>query len=220
MGWLRNPLLMMSNTLSLTKWIAEQDKTDIFNDFFSLKRDHSKRYQLYKHVIKKLALKEEAVDYIEFGVCEGDSIKWWVANSEHVNTHFYGFDTFEGLPENWGTFKKGDMTANIPVIKDERVKFMKGLFQDTVPEFLTNHPMHNGKRKVIHMDADLFSSTLYALTSMAPYLKKGDVLMFDEFNVPNHEFFAFKCFCESYYINTKLIGAVNNYYQVALMITD
>jgi hypothetical protein len=122
------------------------------------------------------------------------------------------------LPENWGTFNKNDMTANIPVIDDNRVQFVKGLFQQSVPEFLINTNLRNGNRKIIHLDADLFSSTLYALTSMAPYLKEGDILMFDEFNVPNHEYYAFKIFCDSYYIKTKLIGAVNNYYQVAMVI--
>ena len=71
---------------------------------------------------------------------------------------------------------------------------------------------------MIHLDADLFSSTLYALTSMAPCLNTGDILFFDEFNVPNHEFLAFKIFTESYYVKTKLLGAVNNYYQTAFII--
>ncbi|MEI6695418.1 MAG: TylF/MycF/NovP-related O-methyltransferase [Bacteroidota bacterium] len=220
LGWLSNPFLMMSNTLSLTKWIAQQDQHNILNDFYTFKRDHTRRYQLYQYVIDTLSLNDEAFDYLEFGVCEGASIKWWVANTHNKGTQFFGFDTFEGLPENWGTFRKGDMTANIPVIYDKRVKFMKGLFQDTFPQFLSTYQLNNGKRKIIHLDADLFSSTLYTLTSLAPYFKKGDILFFDEFNVPNHEFFAFKCFCESYYIKTKLIGAVNNYYQVALLITE
>jgi len=220
MGWLRNPLLMMSNTLSLTKWIAQQEKDNTLNDFYAFKRDHAKRYKLYQYVIEKLTLKDEAFDYLEFGVCTGESLKWWVANTKHKDTQFYGFDTFEGLPESWGTYKKGDMMANIPIIEDTRVNFIQGLFQETLPGFLIKNPIKNGKRKIIHLDADLFSSTLFALTSLAPYLKKGDVLMFDEFNVPNHEFYAFKCFCESYYVKTKLIGAVNNYYQVALLITD
>ncbi|MCX6232066.1 MAG: hypothetical protein NTZ33_11035 [Bacteroidetes bacterium] len=220
LGWLRNPLLMISNTISLSRWIAEQDKHDILNDFYSFKRNYAKRYQLYQYVINKLAVNETAFDYLEFGVCHGESIKWWVANNQNKENSFYGFDTFEGLPENWGTFKKGDMNANIPVIDDERVSFFKGLFQDTLPDFIASQPMHNSKRKIIHLDADLFSSTLYALTSLAPFLKKGDILIFDEFNVPNHEFYAFKCFTESYYIKTKLVAAVNNYYQIALMIAE
>jgi hypothetical protein len=51
-----------------------------------------------------------------------------------------------------------------------------------------------------------------------PYLKKGDILFFDEFNVPNHEFQALKIFTETFYVSTELIGAVNNYYQVAVMV--
>ena len=42
--------------------------------------------------------------------------------------------------------------------------------------------------------------------------------LFDEFNVPNHEFYAFKLFTESFYVKTRLLGAVNNFYQVALII--
>jgi len=42
-------------------------------------------------------------------------------------------------------------------------------------------------------------------------LKTGDIIFFDEFCVPTHEFLAVKNFTESYYINLKPIGASNNY---------
>jgi hypothetical protein len=42
--------------------------------------------------------------------------------------------------------------------------------------------------------------------------------MFDEFNVPNHEFFAFDIFVKSYYIKYEVLGGVNNYYQTAIKI--
>ena len=217
LGWLRSSLFLFSNTLSLSKWISKQDRNGILNDFFCLKRNYNKRYQLYEYVIDQLELNNEPVDYVEFGVFEGHSIKWWANRINNFDSKFYGFDTFEGLPENWGTYRKGDMDSRIPQINDKRVLLFKGLFQDTVPTFLKEDYIGH-RRKVIHLDADLFSSTLYALTSMAPCLNAGDILFFDEFNVPNHEFFAFKIFTESYYVKTKLLGAVNNYYQVAFMI--
>lgn len=217
-GWLRRPFLMKSNLLALSKWISEQDKTNILNDFYSAKRDYSKRYKLYEYVIDTLNLKNEIFDYLEFGVSAGSSFRWWVANTINPNSRYYGFDTFEGLPEDWGTYNKGDMIANIPTLDDKRAAFVKGLFQDSLPGFLLADHINAAKRKIIHLDADLFSSTLFALTSLAPYLKKGDILLFDEFNVPNHEFFAFKIFCDSYYVKTRLVGAVNNYYQVAMVI--
>ncbi len=220
LGWLRHPFLLASNILRLTQWMAQQDRKNIFNDFYSAKRDYAKRYQLYQYIIDTQPLRGKPFDYLEFGVSRGDSIKWWVSNCTHKETRFFGFDTFEGLPEDWGTFKKGAMAATIPAIEDTRVQFVKGLFQESVPKFLSTYPVNHATRKVIHLDADLFSSTLYALTMLAPHLTKGDILMFDEFNVPNHEFYAFQCFCESYYIRTKLLGAVNNYFQVAMIIIE
>jgi hypothetical protein len=218
LGWLRAPFFFFANTLSLTKWIAGQDVKNTRNDFFTFKRDYPKRYKLYRYVSERFDLNNKPYFYFEFGVAGGHSFRWWVSQSAHSDCRFYGFDTFEGLPEAWGTFNKSDMSASIPAIDDTRVKFFKGLFQDTLPGFLRGFDQKDGMLKIIHLDADLFSSTLYVLTSMAPYLRKGDILIFDEFNVPNHEFLAFRIFTDSYYIKTRLIGAVNNYLQVALII--
>jgi hypothetical protein len=68
------------------------------------------------------------------------------------------------------------------------------------------------------MDADLYTSTLFVLTTVSPYLRKGDIILFDEFNVPMHEFKAFSEWVKSYYINYQVIAAVNNFYQIAIRI--
>jgi hypothetical protein len=72
--------------------------------------------------------------------------------------------------------------------------------------------------KIIHMDADLYTSTLFVLTSVSPVLRKGDIIIFDEFNVPMHEFKAFSEWISSYYIKYEVIGAGNNFYQIAIRI--
>lgn len=41
---------------------------------------------------------------------------------------------------------------------------------------------------------------------------KWNLILFDEFNVPRHEFLAFSNFVESWYVSLQLIGAANNYY--------
>jgi hypothetical protein len=208
------------NTLNLSQWIRRQNKKKIhFNDFFSWKRDNNKREKLYEFVINQQYLNSFVIDYLEFGVAAGNSFKWWVNHLENKDNRFFGFDTFDGLPENWGMFyKAGELNSEIPCIDDDRVLFIKGLFQETLPEFLQNNTIEKNRRKVIHLDADLFSSTLFVLTSLAPYLNKGDIFFFDEFNVPNHEFLAFKMFTESYYIKIEVLGAVNNFYQVAFIV--
>lgn len=218
LGWLRKPFFTTANLIDLSRWAARQPKEGVMNDFYTSGRDSSRRVKLYAYTAEHHHLDTEAIDYLEFGVYNGTSFKWWVKQNTNAQSAFYGFDTFEGLPEDWGVFKKGEMSSGIPELDDPRVTFVKGLFQQSVPPFLKQAGLDNGKRKVIHMDADLFTSTLFALTSLAPYLKKGDIIMFDEFNVPNHEFLAFKLFSESFYVKTRLVAAVNNYYQVALII--
>lgn len=217
-GWTKSFLLLMGYTLYLSKWISKQNKTLKFNDFFVFKKKYNKRKLLYEHIIKQQNLEDESIDYLEFGVAAGNSFNWWLKRLSNNENRFYGFDTFEGLPENWGVYTKGDMQSGIPVVNDDRAIFIKGLFQDTLLNFLKNDYQENNKRKVIHLDADIFSATLFVLTSIYPYLNTGDILFFDEFNVPKHEFLAFKIFTESYYIKYETLGAVNNYYQIAFVI--
>ena len=201
----------------ISKWRREQPEIK-FNDFYSNKWDYSKRYKLYEFLFAEEKLENAAIDYLEFGVAQGLSFKRWVSANKNQDSTFHGFDTFTGLPEDWGNFKAGDMSTDnsVPEINDTRVKFHQGLFQQTLPGFLKD--FKNEKRKVIHLDADLYSSTLYVLSSMAPFLKKDDIVIFDEFAVPQHEFLAFMDFKRSFYMDFEMIAAANNYFFVAFKI--
>lgn len=201
-------LLNLAYMSKVSKWISK-NRSVTFNDFYSPKWDYNKRYGLYGHILKAKEL-TGAITYLEFGVSGGHSFKWWTNSNQHPDSRFEGFDTFEGLPEDWGGFRQGAMTAAIPDMADNRVRFHKGLFQETLPGYLKG--LDPERKKVILMDADLYSSTLYVLTSIAPWLRKGDIILFDQFNVPRHEFLAFTEFTTSYYLEFQLIGAANNYY--------
>lgn len=210
---------LFHNLFYLTKFSAwaSKSKKVAYNDFPS-KWDYTKRYAFYKWVIDKEFLSNTAVNYLEFGVANGHSFRWFVQQNIHPESRFYGFDTFTGLPEDFGVYKKGVFNTNnqVPDIADTRVKFFQGLFQQTVPSFILE--LNNNKRNVVMMDADLYSATLYALTSIAPFLKKGDIVFFDEFAVPTHEFKAFDDFQQAYMINVELIAAANNYYFTAFKV--
>ena len=203
-------LLNLAYMSKLSKW-ANAQKNIAFNDFYQSKGDYSLRLKLYDYLLNHEGM-DRAMNYLEFGVATGVSFRWWVEHNRDSNSRFHGFDTFTGLPEDWGPFKAGDMSNDnkVPDIADNRVQFYQGLFQQTLPGFLKT--FDNSRPNLIHMDADLYSSTLYTLTMLAPYLKKGDVIMFDEYAVPSHEFLALKNFTESYYCKLQLIGAANNYH--------
>ena len=211
--------LTLHNTIQLSRWIHKSRKEKLLiNDYPEIHRDYSKRYLLYEAVRQHVNENETPINYMEFGVCGGDSFNWWLTNAKNEHNLYWGFDTFEGLPESWGVFRKGDMNAAVPEINDKRGQFIQGLFQDTLPEFIHKNPFDLNRRNIIHLDADLFSSTIYVLTSLSPHLKKGDILLFDEFSVPNHEFFALKIYLQSYYVKVKLLGGVNNFFRTAFEI--
>lgn len=194
----------------LSEWVAKQPQL-AYNDFPS-KWDYRKRFGLYEHVLTSENLLEVPVNYLEFGVADGHSIRWFVSQNKNTNSKFCGFDTFTGLPEDFGVYKKGQFNTNneVPKIDDQRVSFHTGLFQQTLPAFLNN--LDNSRRNVIMLDADLYSATLYVLTMFAPFLKQGDIIFFDEFLVPTHEFKAYDDFIQAYPIQLHLIAATNNYY--------
>jgi hypothetical protein len=204
----------------LRAWISESNLTDLLiNDFYSWKRDYPKRYTLYDKVAAHFELGTKEILYLEFGVASGSSFFWWMKKNTNPDSLFRGFDTFEGLPEDWGGFKKGAMAFDQAQVNDGRAEFIKGIFQDSLFPFIeTNKILLQNKPKVIHMDADLFSSTIFVLSQLYPYLKKGDIIFFDEFNVANHEFLAFKIFTEAFYVKLLPVGAVNNFYQTAFVV--
>ena len=211
-------LLLNSFYMSkLSKW-RSKTKVNGYNDWYQGSWDYNRRLKLYEEVSISEDLKNSAIDYFEFGVCGGHSFKWWLDHNKSADSKFYGFDTFEGLPEAFGPFGKGSMAVALESlnINDPRASFYKGLFQDTLVPFLDNY--NNTRKKLIHLDADLFSATIFSLSQLYRFLNDGDILLFDEFAVPKHEFMAFKIFTESFYVNYEVIGAANNYLFLAVKI--
>jgi len=149
------------------------------------------RNALYESVHKS-HLAGAPVDYLEFGVFEGESIKKWSGLNAHPDSRFFGFDSFEGLPTDWEGLPKGhfETKGEPPKINDPRVKFIKGWFNDTLPAFLQTFSLKN--RLIIHYDADLYSSTLYVMATLHNMVQPGTIIIFDEFDSVLHEFRAFK----------------------------
>jgi O-methyltransferase len=212
-GGIKNGVYMSE----MSKW-RKKHPVQGYNDFYQTKWDYERRYRLYEAIAAQEGLYENGIDYFEFGVAGGLSFKWWLDKNKNPESRFHGFDTFEGLPEKWGAFEKGSMAFTLESlqINDPRASFYKGLFQDTLIPFLERYDNRN--KKLIHLDADLFSSTIFSLSQLYRFLKPGDILLFDEFAVPQHEFLAFKIFTESFYVDYDVIGAANNYLFVAIRI--
>ena len=120
---------------------------------------------------------------LEFGVFTGTTLKIIAAAREAGGV--YGFDSFEGLPENWRTgFTAGTFGVDVPP-EIPGAELVVGLFEDTLPGFLAAHP---GPVDLLHIDADLYSAAVTVLTQVGPRLRPGSVIVFDEFfNYPGWE---------------------------------
>lgn len=198
-------LFLNSEKLRYLTWLP---KLEVFHKKYGKKGAVVKgRKQLYQYINSTIG--NIGITYCEFGVYKGASIKYWSQLNTNESSQFIGFDTFTGLPEDWDNFTGGllkgtfDTKGQVPNIKDERVIFQKGLFQETLPEFLNTFKISN--LLIINIDADLYSSTLYVLTKAHNILKKGSIIIFDEFSSVLHEFRAFEDYCKAYNVRFEVI---------------
>lgn len=158
----------------------------------------------------------DPITYVEFGVHTGHSIKFFAQGNANPQSIFIGLDSFEGLPENWGAMPKGtfDVNGEIPEINDRRVCFIKGLFQNTWPQLYSRLQLRNDNL-IVHFDADLYSSTLFALSKMDT-VGAGYIAIFDEF--PHHEVRALYNYTQSHRADVNFLGkTVANKYPVHVM---
>ena len=146
--------------------------------------------------------------WLEFGVASGRTINYISGFTEET---VYGFDSFEGLPENWREgMDKGAFTQHgiMPRV-NKNVELVKGWFNETLEEFMKIHPQ---KISFLHMDADLYSSTKYILDTVWKSLDKDCIMVFDElvnypgFDSDKGELKAFYEFVNEHQVEYEWIG--------------
>jgi hypothetical protein len=151
--------------------------------------------------------------YLEFGVYQGETIRYWAEHLSNPRARFFGFDSFEGLPDDWTTaarrrhFSTG---GEPPRVDDDRVEFVKGWFSDSLPSF--DLPSHD--RLFINVDSDLYSSAATVLSWAAPHFDVGDFLYFDEFHDRLNEGRAFCEFFDQNGYGLEIVGATRSLGQV------
>ncbi len=138
----------------------------------------------YSHLTEAAKYCDVSGDVVEMGVYMGDSINHLA--SLFPDDNIFGFDSFEGIPEDWvtsdkeviirGTFSNG---GNIPFnnVPADNVTLIKGWFSDSFPEYKDKI----GKIKFLHIDSDLYSSAVITFDAFNSHIQKGTIIAFDEF---------------------------------------
>lgn len=158
--------------------------------------------------------------WAEFGTATGRTLSKFIlpnANLRLPPPEIYAFDSWLGLPEHWDRgetmkpLRKGHFACDVPVhltqgkVSYKKLVFVKGWFHQTTPHYAEGEPW-----AFMHMDADLYSSTIEVLTVMNKRIVPGTVIRFDEYqgypNAAEHEEKAFMEWTYEYSRTAKLIA--------------
>jgi hypothetical protein len=168
-----------------------------------------------KFLLLNEAMKSVSIEGLicEFGVYTGETINHI---SSLTSSIVHGFDSFEGLPEEWrqGVGKGAFHLGQLPAVR-QNVELHKGLFSDSLPLFLEAHP---GNVAFLHIDCDLYSSTRCVFELLRDRIVAGTVIQFDELlNYPGWqqgEMKAFREFCAETNCEVEWLGYVKRDEQV------
>lgn len=159
-----------------------------------------KRLDNLQHCLETVIAENVPGDFIETGVWRGGAsifARAILAAHEVKDRTVWVADSFEGLPApdldrypddheaKWHLSK--ELAVSIEQVRanfqrygllDERVKFLKGWFKDTLP----NAPI--AKLAVIRLDGDMYQSTMDALNALFPKLSTGGFVIIDDYGIP------------------------------------
>jgi Flp pilus assembly protein TadD len=113
---------------------------------------------------------------LEFGVRHANSTRQLAALAKQ---DVHGFDSFEGIPEDWHDEGKGSYSTRGKIPKvPSNIHLHAGWFDTTLPEFLKTN---TEQARLINIDCDIYSSTKTVLDLLKPRIVKGTVIIFDEY---------------------------------------
>jgi len=174
--------LVKPTTIDLLDIRAQETSAEFVESFGKNAMLFREREEFWKYAINQVSIPGI---YAEFGVSWGKSLTR-LANFAPRDSLFYGFDSFQGLQEDFtgtnfavGAFSTGGVLPKVPA----NVKLVPGWFRDSIPKFL---------REIdydfcfLHLDADTYDSTIEVLTLIRKRITSGCIVVFDEYiGVPN-----------------------------------
>lgn len=206
---------LLTDYARMAKIVAVMDAARFLEENFASATNLGGRQNLLRHACRSVAMDG---DVLEFGVMGGQSLA--ILCDQFKDRTVHGFDSFKGLPEDWthdspsGTFStEGTLPTHLP----SNAKLHVGMFEDMLPKYLagTDAPV-----ALLHIDSDLYSSARTALFGLAPRLRAGSMIIFDEFlNYPGwrqHEYRAFIEFVEAFDVEFRYFSFASSYLSVAV----
>lgn len=195
-------MALAENPISHLVSLAKQESCDVFKEQMEQSMLFPKKVQNRRYCIRR-AIRNDLPDglFVELGVAGGAGCRLFGNALSHIGKVFSGFDSFEGLEEDWtgiqsgraaGAFSQGGELPGVP----GNVTLIKGMVQDTLPTYLEE----TGKApfSFVHMDMDTYTPTRFALEAIRPRLIKGSIILFDElYGYPGWRHHEYKALIET-----------------------
>ena len=107
------------------------------------------RFELLEYAIGE-AKKTDGL-WLEFGVYQGNTISFIAERTTTLPV--YGFDSFEGNPEDWRSeYKKGAFALETLPQFSSSISIVRGLFQETISSFLE---INKKNIAFVHIDCEI-----------------------------------------------------------------
>ncbi|MGY3439032.1 MULTISPECIES: class I SAM-dependent methyltransferase [unclassified Marinovum] len=188
--------------LTLLQDHAVRDSFETFQEQMADAMLFPRKAMLRRYCMKQ-AILAQGTDalYAEFGVWRGHGVNLFARMLEDAGGTVTGFDSFEGLEEDWTGHAKGGETGRynldgvLPEVRPN-VTLVKGWVQDTVPGWLA--AQGDAPFALAHFDMDTYTPTAFVLDLIRPRLRAGTVILFDElYGYPGWRHHEYKALQES-----------------------
>lgn len=198
--------------------LAAEDSAQYMVEYMRSVRNFVTDYDLHEWIGNEVdpMLAQQGL-FLEFGVATGRTLNHWARLWPSKIIH--GFDGFQGLPEDWiWNIRRGHFRQRLPWVRSN-CELVVGWFNETMHDFLGKHTQ---PLAFLHIDCDLYSSTVYVLEKLHDRMQSGTIIVFDEyFNFPGwrqDEFRAWQEFCQRHDVEYEYIGMVTRHQQVAVRV--
>jgi len=207
-------------TQDTVRYMQEHDLEDL--------KDCVTDYDLYEWVVTT-QLNEKLLSFglvLEFGTATGRTLNqfaYWLPNNI-----IFGFDSWQGLPEKFNDLPAGHFAQPLPEVLPN-CKLIQGWFgerpdqdQSGIPDCTAQTFANSNPIALLHLDADLYSSTKTVLDAFAKQIVPGTVILFNEYwNHPTwrkHEYKAWQEHVAKYNIKYEYIGYASDHQEVAIRV--
>ena len=150
-----------------------------------------------KDLLEKVKENNTPGAFLEAGVWRGGACIWARAMMDYlkINEPVYVCDSFEGVPspqwkEDWGdqNYLMRELSVSLNTVKENfnyfvlegPVRFIKGLFKDTMPMLKNNLESIS----ILRADGDMYESTTQILENLYDKVSSGGFVIVDDYALP------------------------------------